>query len=512
MESVASPLRPAVGAELWLPRLLLAVGVISAACGGLVGLFEPWIADPERGLQSSVYSEDWVHWHVEYGFGVTLGAPLMYVTPGNPPIPTVNWHHPPGHTLWLTLFALWLGNEPWVLRSAHMLLFLPSVWALYRLVARHSDRWLGGVAAALYGTCPYAVYFGGMVLQDGITLSLAIVTAWVFQRHLDDPQRVRWWWPGLLFFGCGANDIPGYFIGATLFGLALLHRPLRPALRSVFVMFLVSLASFATTAVHYGLFLGGPLGWIRAMLAVAEREHRLIAGQEWSKYGEQWLEILGPFGAWPVAGLAAIAVVAACWRGWSARRLLLVGAVVALPGVLNYLVFFAHAPDHIFWPLPAFGGLAIMATAAAAVARQAWGCGGARRFGGGVLFGALLAAGGYGAVRCQTLIGEGSDVLISAHRHLAAAAPMTRGCTFVLTTATTGFGRFFGGGMVFGSVQTLALLEDLLVMGKHQGLVDEIAFVLEKSFFGTELHRRLDQLASPLVGDQVLVYRFRVPR
>lgn len=511
MQLAASPLRPAAGPELWLPRLLLAIGVVSAACGGLVGLTEPWTADPERGLQATVFTADWVHWHLQYGFGVTLGASMMHVSPGDPPIPVVNWHHPPGHTLWLTLFAMWLGNEPWVLKSAHMLLFLPSVVALYRLVGRHSDRWLGGVAAALYGTCPYAVYFGAMVLMDGVTLSLAIVTAWVFQRHLDEPDRVRWWWPGLLFFACGANDIPGYFIGATLFGLALTHRPRWPAMRAVFGMFLVSLVSFATTAVHYGLFLGGPLGWIRSMLQVAGNEQRLLPSLEWARYGEQWREILGHFGVWPLASMAAVGVVAALSGSRHARRLVVVGGIVALPGVLNYLVFFAHAPNHVYWPLPAFGGLAIVATAAAALARQAWRRGGASRWGGGALVVAMLLGGGYGAIRCQTLIGEGSAELASAHRYVAAAAPLTRGCAYVLTTAATGYGRFFGDGMVLGSVRTAEHFEQALELGKDARLPIEVAFVLEKPWFGTALHRRLEQLATPLVGDQVLVFRFRLP-
>ena len=125
---------------------------------------------------------------------------------------------------------------------------------------------------------------------------------------------------------------------------------------------------------------------------------------------------------------------------------------------------------------------------------------------------ACAAAGVFGAIRCQTLIGASATELVRAHGHVAAAAPLARGCDYVLTTASTGFGRFFGDGMVIGGVQQVERLDDVLRVAESAGLQAEVAFLLERPWFGTPLHDRLQSLAVPVSGDQVLVYRFKVPR
>ncbi|MFO1077577.1 MAG: glycosyltransferase family 39 protein [Planctomycetota bacterium] len=496
-----------------LPRLLLALALVLTAAAGIDGITLGWNQDPERGLGTSAYVAPWVQNHVEHGLGVTLGAPVVHVGTGTPPAVMVNWHHPAFYPLWLAAFAAVLGDQPWVLRLAHLLLFLPSVPALYLLVRRHGNAAAGAAAALLYAACPYTSYFGLMVIQDGITMGLTVITCWLFQRHLDDPAKTRWWWPGLAFFLCGVNDIPGYFIGLSLFLLALLHRDKARALRAVAAMFAVSVAAFAATAVHYGLFLGGPLGFLRAMRNVSHFESGGAETVTAQDFVWQWQRILVEERAWPVVLLALVGPLAAAGaRVPGTRRLVAIAAIVGLPGVVNCVAFPAHAPHHIYWPLTTFLGFAVAAALAPVAAIALRAAGGARRWLGTLLLAATVAALGHGIVGSHALIGGKYDVIASEHRLVERTMAPLRGCKYVLTTARTGYGSFFGSEYIVGGIDTPELLDVLLLRGKASGMRDDVGFVLGAALADSPLRRRLQQLGQPIPGDGAILFRFPVPQ
>jgi hypothetical protein len=492
-----------------LPLVLLLLACGAAMAAGLDGITLPWNLDPMRGLVTSSCTAMWVTNHLTYGLGFTHGIPVLHVGEGHPPDVIFNWHHPAIYPLWLTGFAAVLGNEPWVLRLAHSLLVLPSVPALSALVARFTDRTTGAMTALLYATCPLITYAAFMVLHDGVTLSLGIITCCLFQRHLDRPERCRSWQPGLAFFACCLNDIPGYFAGFSLFALAVVHRDRARALRAVLAMFAISLAALAVTAVHYGVILGGPLGYLRGVLDIDHQEHVSRVSGVWRAHVES---VLLQFGGGPLVLLAALGVLAAIPRASkSTRRLVWLGTAVALPWITNYVLFPFHAPVHFFWPLAAFGGLAVIAAVVPATGLSWLGAGRfLTRLLGGLLLSLALAALGYGTVRSHTLIGENSGRFAAGYAVVGRVIDRLDGCRIVLTTADTGIGQIFGREFVVGNICNVELLDLLLEIGRRARIDMDVGFILESCHAASPLAARLRSMAAAVAAEDCLLFRLHL--
>ncbi len=490
-----------------LGRLLLAAAAASLAAQG-TGWFLAWHEDPHRGLQTTAFAAEWVGYFLEFGLEATGGIPVCHAEPGTPPRLLFNWHHPPFYPLFLALFAAVLGDEPWVLRSAHALLFLPGVVGLHWLVRRFATPLLAAVAVLLFVTSPLVAYLGLMVQQDGASLGLGIASVAAFQAHLDRPRRLGWWWPALWFFLACSNDFPAYFFGLSMFALGLAHPDRRQAVIATARMFGVSLVAFAITALHYGTILGGPLGFLRAMLHMGAGEDAGFTEVDPEGQLARMLHsVLVVHGAGAIV-LLGIAGLRWPGPGTPCARLSLLGLALLLPGIATCAAFPFHAVHHEFWSLPAFGGFAVLATGLCAAAIEAMHASGVRRRVGIAVVGLAAAAAVGGVVQTQWLIGRGGDSFSAQVATLAPGMQRTQGCAFVLTSAPVGQGRFTGTEFLVGRVDTPEYLDELLQIGRAAGVRGDIGFLLTPPFLQSPLRTRLRELADEQVAEQVLVYRF----
>lgn len=476
-----------------------ALALLVAAIGD--GLWLPWHGDPVRGSVAQTYGAEYVRNHVTFGLARTLGLPMTCYG-GEPPWLDPNLHHPPLYPLVLAAFAAVFGDAPWVLRAVHGGAMVVGFLAWRALVARHAGPAAAAWSAWLWVGCPFAVYFGGVVDPLALAGPSLCVAALAMQRHLDEPRRVRWWWPAVACLVACAIDWNGYFAAVALFGLAVAHGGWRCAWRALPWLAGAAAAAFAATAVHYGTVTGGPLGYLRHLLDIAAHERsQLVDGATGAAFGQQVAAVSATYQAWPCVMLALVGVGTAFPRGAATRPLVRLGALLALPGVLGYLAFPAHAVHHDGWSQPAFVGLAVLA--AAVPMRLA----GAARVPVLVVLAAVLAV---GVAWSHALVGRGALAVGGRVAELAAAGAGTRGVAVVLTDLEVGVGRFGDGeALVVGGVRGVDGLERLLAMGRGLG---EIAFVLSRAGRGTPLEARLGTLAAPVAAGSGLVFRFAVPR
>ena len=489
---------------LWLPLAI----VIAASSRNLTG---PWEIGM-RGQFGSRYSEGTVANTLEHGLGVTLGIPTMVTSGGSEVTKFINWHHPPLYWLYLTGFAWLLGNETWVLRCAHLLLFLPGFAALYWLVRNRVDPFAAGLVVLLFATSPLVAHFGPMVLQDGAVLSFGLVTMWAFDRYLASRTWRNWWLTALLFFVVTSLDIPGYFWGVAMFALALTETERWRAVRSVLSFFPVSLAAFATTAIHYGLVLGGPVGYIEAMLGLADKELVLESGAAyWHRVWVAIDEVLIGFYSGGVLLLAVVGLLLSAWaRTHTSKRLVALGVALAVPGIINYTAFFAHALVHPFWSVHGFAGIAALAAIAAIGGLNWWQAGGRRRVAGTVLSIAVASTIVGGAIGSHALLERYAPDFSPTSVALRRVAYLFGGCAIGMTNGPIAAQEVFGVTSFHGSVDSAQKLEVMLGFGRGQNYSGHVVFVLLPGPGNDELAHRLDCMAESAAVDDLLVYRFKL--
>ncbi len=495
--------REQVGRAMLLLALALA---LSAALRNFTG---PWECGM-RGQFGARYTQGAVANTLEHGLGVTLGMPAIVMTGDGETDTIVNWHHPPLYWLWVTGFAAVLGLEPWVMRLAHLVLFLPGFLALFALVRRRVDPVAAGSVALLFATAPLVAYWGPMVLQDGAVLSIGLTAAWSFDRHVAVPSRGSWWRTAGLYFLVTSLDIQGHFWGPALFVLALVSHARRRALLTVFSLFPVSLAAFAVTACHYGLVLGGPLGWVDGMLDLAGVEVLQESGERLRH--QVWFAIHEVVvGHWcgPILVLAALGSALSSWlRRTPAGQLAGLGFALIVPGVLNCTAFFPHALIHPLWSVHGFAGVATLAGIVPVAATRWWQGGGSRRalaaaFGLATV--ATVAIGVYGSHELNTRNGPDyteTSVTLRRVEHLFG------GCAFGLTSTPVEEQQVFGATTFYGSIEQPEQLDAVLALGYETGVRGRIVFVLHPRHANGRLRERLDRLAEATVVDGVRVYRF----
>lgn len=488
-------------------KVLFGLALLLFALAVLHGVDLPWDADPERGDVTVVYSGEYVRNHVELGLRRTLGLP-MYATVGERPTLIPNWHHPGLYALLMAIPAALFGLHPVVLRLAHALLLLVGLFAARRLVARHCGETAAALAGVMLVACPFVAYYAATFEPFFVAWATLFVVCDAFQRHLDAPGRVRWWWPGLLYFLACGMDWNGYLAGISMFGLALLHPERRRALRSVALMALVAVLTLAATAVHYGIALGGAGAFFRSMAPVAGKEYGMVAGELWSSFRLQVRHVSTHYLAWPLVAAAVLGLLACLRPAPHVRRLCLLGGICLAPGLLYYVVFLSHAVHHTFWAVPAFSGIALLAAALPLQALHVLARRGPPRVAGVavlVLCTAMVAA---GAVRTWRLVGLGREDRRELTAAIRIADPYVQRCAFVLTDVELPLHRRADGAALVGMVRTVEGLEILMSTGRGAG---EIAFVLSAERLTTPLADRLRALATPVDLGAVQVFRFRVP-
>lgn len=494
-----------------LGRDLLALAFAILLVAGLRNIAGPWETGM-RGQAASTYTEGAVVHHLEHGLAVTQGMPSFIVMVDGQLVRYVNWHHPPAYWLYTTAFAWLFGLHTWVLRLAQLILFLPGLLALFAIVRRKAGPVVAGVAALLFATSPLLAYFGPMVLQDGAVLGVGLVACWSFLGHVQAPARASWWRTAALFFAVASLDFPGYFWGLAMFALALAEPRRGPAMRSALSLFPVALVALAVTACHYGLELGGPLQYLREMLALAAQEGRAAQQTDlWTRAGGAVHELFVVHRAGGLFFMALLGLLLAPLRRSSTvARIAWLGGGLLLPGLCNYALFLPHALHHVFWSMHGGAGLSVLAAIPAIVGRDLWstGHGRARAAGAGLLL--LTAATAVtGTVWTHQVIARFAADPTGTPALIHSVQPLLHGCAVALTSAPVASQTHFRGTMVLGGIDEEAEFELMLGIARNQRYPGDVAFVLHPLHRESALRLRLDQLATPMVQGDVLVYRFR---
>lgn len=493
-------------------RILLVIACLLMSCSAFRHFGATWSADP-RGSVPQQYSSVWVENQLQHGWAATKGVPVS-IAVAEPSLGTTrlfyNWHHPPAHTLWLSAAAAWLGPREWVLRLAHLVLFLPALVALFLLLRPYRVPHLPGVATLLFATTPLVGFFGPMVVQDGEVLSLGLWTVWAFQRDLMVGSLRSWAVVAVLFFCTCSFDIPGYLWGPTLLLVGWLAPAQRRALGSVFGLFLVSLAALALLLWHYGLVLGGPMGFVREAMGAAVAEGRTCDFVARRSAWTYWVEDLGwHYASFGVAGFAVLGLILAGRpSGRPLRPAAGMGAALCLPGILNCLLFPAHALEHAFWPLQGHAGLAVLAAIGVVQGhRRLWLAttpavgDAARRV--STALGLLVILGGI--VRTWQLLQPVPTIEPWLPAFVRSESKDLGGSRFVLSTVSVVPG-LVDGRYLAGGVTTMAGLQLLLHIGKVEGLHDALAFVVPAEHLELPIVSALNQLAEPRACAGALVY------
>lgn len=469
-----------------------------------------WRADP-RGTMPMQYAAVCVDNQLRHGWAATKGVPVAIAiedpATGTPTL-YYNWHHPPANTHLLAGAAALLGNHEWVLRLAHLALFLPSLLALFLLVRRCRVPYLPGAATVLFATTPLVAFYGPMVMQEGEVLCLGLWTTWSFLRHLSQPGWRSLLLTGALFFTTCSFDNTGYLWGPVLFALALVAPQRWRAMRTVGAMFLASLLALGLLLWHYGLVLGGPMGFVRqAMAATAAEgeEYNLVGRPSFSQYVVEDLGIT--YFSFGVAGLAALGVILACLpSGLHLRRATAVGAALCVPGLLNCVLFPAHAVNHACWPLQGYAGLALLAGVGAAEGWRRQRQAGWRPDWHGslvVVLAALVVLGGM--VQTWRLLRPRDANEPAVYELVRRSAPLFGASKFVLTTVVEA-PVLIEGRYVVGGVTSVQALNVLLQAGRSQGATGPVAFVVPLQHRDLPVVRHLDTLAVPRMAEDMLVY------
>ena len=492
-------------------KILLALAMLAALIAALVDFTAPWDGG-FKGPMTSLYEEVFVRNHLEHGLSATRWSPAFFIDAqtgkGN-----WHWHHPPFYPLYLTAFAAVLGLHEWVLRLAHLLVFLPGIPALYWLVRQATNARHAGWAALLFASTPLVAYFGPMVCYDGPMMSGFIVSAALFWRYAHAPSLGAWTLAATAFLLTASLDFLGQFCGLGLFAMAwLLPNPRRSAL-AVVAMLPLSVLSVAVTALLYGQFLGGPMGFVRQMLHFSAYEQSRIEHVTAAALQKALDEMLFVFGSWPLCLLGALGV-AALLAGRSPRKpLLAVVVALVVPPLLGAAVTFKHLVDHPFWPMPWMAPLAVVAAAVPATGHRLLR---SASFGARALAAAMLAAAAgavvHGAFVTQERIAffRQNDPLFPDL--LAEVGDRIEGCVAGFTNRTV-ISRRYAPGVIFqGDVDEPWEVDFVLAYGKNSGFVGDAAFVLDAASARPDLLARLEQLANdkgvaPWRSEQAIVYR-----
>lgn len=544
-EPRAEPNLPGPGSRR-LGCALLAVALALAAWQCFADVGAPW-GHGFRDFGAGRWSAFWAHNHVDLGLSVTRGIPVeVYSTdPATGVVqPQWNWHHPPLYALYLAACAAVFGQTEAVLRIAHGLLFLLLFPAVHALVRRAGHPVLAGVAALLLATSPYVALFGPMVLQDGAVLAIGLATIACFQSHLERPSRAGFWRVAALLFVACSLDIPGYFVGPALFVLALASERRGDGIRAVLLLFPVTLVAFAVMAVHYGTVLGGPLGFLRAMVGLAGEEGGRVVGRSLGDAAVGSVRFVGvELGAWGLSLLAAMGLLLGlATRDAAVRRLWWVGIAAIVPGLLNCALFPGHAVTHAFWPLLLVGALAPLAAIVPLAGWRLWRRSGWPSRAAGACFGALTAiALVAGLLQTRTLLAEDARVpprldslerlrpvlaqhplvfsnlfdghALEQHRrdqawvgeaHFGTEIPAPDGKRITWTRV--------GDTTLCGNLVSPAALQFLIGLARQRGLAGEVLFALANEPPAPALAEQLRQWAEPTIAGDLQLFRFDLGR
>jgi len=494
-------------AERRVGRLLFAVACVILLVASLRGIGDPWERSL-RGGNGAAYSHSAVGYTLHYGLGVTLGTPAFVVETEQGPERHVNWHHPPGYWLYLALPAALFGATPTTLRAGHLVLFLPALLALFLLIRRVHGEFAAGCAAVLFASCPLVAYFGPMVAQDGVTLSFGLVTAWLFQRHLDEPSRRRWWAVALAFYLTCSVDFPGYWWGLALFVMALGHRERKRAIVAVFALFPVSVAAFATMAIHYGLAMNGLADYLRELAGTLRGNPEAAGHDDLAKrFAHAMRDLWIGHHNLPVLALAGLGALVLPFGGPAIRRVALTGIALTVPGVVNYVTMLGHALGHTFWSLVGFGGLCVLAaltpiTGLRLLGRGTW------RTGLGVV--CLLATAGtvaFGTIGTHDIIGRyPPEPPNDTPAMMAKALPWLDHCAVTITSAKNTTQIQYGHTSVFFDIDTADKLRVLLTFAKSR-IRGRVGVVVHPDHRAGDLPALLDTMAPRREVDGLLIYQ-----
>ncbi len=489
-------------------RVLLLLAILVSLTAALRDFTDPWDGG-FKGAMTALYEDVFVRNHLSYGLSATHWSPAYVIHPEGGGV--WHWHHPPLYPLWLTAFAATLGHSEWVLRLAHLFLFLPGIPALYWLVRNVLDARTAGWAALLFASTPLVGYFGPMVCYDGALMSACILSAAMFWRHCNAPSRKNWLLAAACFFWTASIDFLGHFCGLGLFAMALLSSRPRAMAIDVLKMLPLSILAIAIVAFRYGSFLGGPFGFLREMAT--------FSAYEQSRAGEVTHEalyvashnVLVVFGSWPMLALAAAGMIVVAANGRSPRRpLLAVVAALLVPPICGSAITFKHFVDHPFWPMPWMAGIAALACVLPSLGHR-W----LREHAfGAQLRGALLAICGAAAVAHGAMITHERMTFFAQNDPtfpdlLEEAKGKLDGAIAGFTNRTV-ISRRYAPGLIFqGDVDEAWEVDYVIAYGKQSGFRGDAAFLLDRATAKAETLQKLDSLATAQPLDRGVLYRFR---
>ena len=489
-------------------RILLALAILVALVAALRDFTDPWDGG-FKGAMTSLYEDVFVRNHLTYGLSATHWSPAFVVYPEGGGV--WHWHHPPLYPLWLTLFAATLGHSEWVLRLAHLLLFLPGIPALYWLVRNVRDARTAGWSSLLFAATPLVGYFGPMVCYDGALMSACIVTAAAFWRHCNEPSRRTWTIAALCFFWTASLDFLGQFCGLGLFAMALLSERPRAMAIDVLKMLPLSILAVAIIALVYGQFLGGPIGFLGEMAQFSSYEQSRASEVTEAAFSFAAHNVLVTFAAWPMIALAGAGLGALVLQGRVAKKpMLAVAAALLVPPLCGSAVTFKHFVDHPFWPMPWMAGLAALAGVLPAIGHRML----RERDFAPQLLGAMLAVVGALAV--------GQGVAVTHERMtffakndpdfplLVAEAKDKLDGAFAGFTNRTVISRRYEPGVIFqGDIDEAWEVDYVIGYGKQSGFRGDAVFLLDGATAKPELLAKLDSLATAQRLGRAVLYRFR---
>ena len=488
-------------------RILLAIAILVALAASLRDFFAPWDGG-FKGAMTSLYEDVFVRNHLTFGLSATHWSPAFVIYPEGGG--QWHWHHPPVYPLWLTLFAATLGHTEWVLRLAHLVLFLPGIPALYWLVRTVRDARTAGWAALLFSSTPLVGYFGPMVCYDGALMSACIVTAAAFYAHSMAPTRRSWIVAAACFFWTASLDFLGNFCGLGLFAMALLlPQPKRLAL-DVIKMLPVSILAVAITALIYGTFLGGPFGFVREMLQFSAYEQSRAGEVTAASLDFALHNVLVTFGAWTILSSATVGAAMLAAPSFGAKKpMLAIAAGLIVPPLCGSAVTFKHFVDHPFWPMPWMAGLAALAALLPA-AGQLWM---RDRDFTRQLLGAMLALCGAAVVTHGVFVTHERITFFAQNDpefpQLVDEAKDKIGGAFAGFTNRTVISRRYEPGVIFqGDVDEAWEVDYVIGYGKQSGFRGEAVFLLDGATAKPEMLAKLDTLATAQRLGRAIVYRF----
>lgn len=484
-------------------RVLFLLALCSLLAAALNGVSGPWELG-WRGQMASKWAEGAVVYYLKYGLDVTGLYPTIVIENGDELKRIVNWHHPATYWLYLAAPASVFGNSPMVLRLAHLVIWIPSVYALRQLVLVRVGAVWANVTALLFATTPIVAYYGPMVVQSGAIYSLGLVSLWRFDCWMRHPGGCNASLALASFFCTCMTDYTGCLWGAAVAILALGLRSPRRYLVHVGCMAIAGLSAVTLIVCHYGLEFGGPVAYLR-MLADLGNEHG--GAIEWPIVLLALRNILLSHGTLPVLALALVGVVALVWSRRDGRgTVMLLALSLASPGVLDCVMLPHHAVDHVFWPMQTLSAVALLAAAVAVPAAKSTPAG-RRLWRLGVV--AATATACWGVVWTHQLVRRFTAPPQPQRQVLQQVAPLLDGCTWTFSNLPKTTQLFFGNSWVITEIVSPEKLNVVRHVAREQGVTGELAFVLDRASASDRLLAAVEQLGPAIAEGSVEVYRFR---